>query len=69
MKAMAMLFNGNMHEASFGRQLSCASNTIIDYADVGILTSVFYAVIISGIAVIVRIRKLFNNTGFYNAFA
>ena len=69
MKAVATRFMNNEFQASFGRQFSCAHDSIIASADVGIVTSVFYAVIISGVAVIVRIRKIFKNTGFIHVFA
>ena len=66
MKAMATRFMNNEPKASFGRQFSCAHNIIVASADVGIVTSVFYAVIIS---VVVRIRRLlFNDIGYANAF-
>ena len=69
MKAMTAHFNNNESKASFGRQFSCANDSIILSSDVGIVASVFYSVIISAVSVVVRIRNLlFNNTGYANAF-
>lgn len=69
MKTRLERFMNNESQASFGRQFSCANNSIVISADVGILASVFYAVVDVIISVVVRIRRLlFRNTGFANAF-
>ena len=68
MKTRLDRFMNNESQASFGRQFSCAHNSIVISADVGILTSVFDAVVNVIISVVVRIRKLlFKNTGYINA--
>ena len=60
----------NEHQASNGRQFSCAHNGIALSADVGKVASVFCVVINAVIiSVVVRIRNLlFSNTGYANAF-
>lgn len=69
MRTKLECFMNNEHKASFGRQFSCANNSIVISADVGIVTSVFYAIVSGIISVVVRIRGLlFRNTGFANAF-
>ena len=70
MKTMCARFMNNEHQASFGRQFSCANNSIEISADVGKVTSVFYAVLSVIISAVVRIRRLlFRNTGYANAFS
>ena len=73
MKAMLGFMN-NEHQASFGRHFSCANNSIVASADVGVVASAFsivVSVVISVvISVVVRVRKLlFFNTGFRYACA
>ena len=66
---MTAHFHNNESKASFGRQFSCANDSIIVSADVGIVTSAFYVVISSVVSVVVRIRNLlYSNTGYANAF-
>lgn len=70
MKTRLQCFMNNESQASFGRQFSCAHNSIVISADVGILTSVFYAIVSVIISAVVRIRKLlFRSTGYINAIA
>lgn len=70
MKTMLARFMNNEHQASFGRQFSCANNSLVISADVGIVTSAFYIAVAVIISVVARIRKLlFINTGYRNAFA
>lgn len=70
MKTMCARFMNNEHQASFGRQFSCANNSIEISADVDKVTSVFYAVLFVIISAVVRIRRLlFRNTGYANAFS
>ena len=70
MKAWNQCFMNHESQASFGRHFSCANNSIVISADVGIVASAFYIVVSVVISVVVRIRKLlFRNTGYSNAFA
>ena len=62
-------FMNNEHQASFGRQFSCANNSIVISADVGIEASAFYIISSVIISSVVRIRRLlFRNIGYVNAF-
>ena len=69
METKLSCFMNNELQASFGRQFSCANNSIVISADVGIVASVFYIISSVIISAIVRIRRLlFKNTGYVNAF-
>ena len=58
-------FMHNEHQASYGRHLSCANNSIIISADVGIVASAFSIVVSVVISVVVRVKGLlFKNAGY-----
>ena len=69
MKTRLDRFMNNESQASFGRQFSCAHNSIVISADVGIVASAFYIISSVIISSAMRIRRLlFRNIGYVNAF-